>query len=138
MYAPIGTSMQSQEISNKKPDERKAFRSPIIILKVSEDGTREHLFGYARNISRSGLFITSINPRKPGEQYSISFKIPDTPICVRCRCEVIWMRKFKRNSTHDPGFGVRFLDLPEDAALALDKWILNQSAPGAGTALAKG
>ena len=121
--------MQPQEIPAKNSDERKDLRSPLIILKVSEDGTREHLFGYARNISRSGLFITSINPRKPGEQCVISFKIPNSPTGVRCRCEVIWMRNFQRKSKHEPGFGVRFLDLPEDSAQAIEHWVSNQYPP---------
>ncbi|MBI3609807.1 MAG: PilZ domain-containing protein [Nitrospirae bacterium] len=119
--------METEEQPQKAPDRRKALRSPIIVLKMSGEGEREHLFGYAKNISRSGLFIPSVNPRKPGEQFSISFRIPNTEIQVRCRCEIVWMREYRKKMSLESGYGVRFLDLPEDVAEAIDRWVKQQS-----------
>jgi uncharacterized protein (TIGR02266 family) len=103
------------------------LRSPIIVLKVSQESAREHLFGYAKNISRGGLFISSINPRTPGERFTISFRVPGTPINALCQCEVVWMRRFKKKMKLEPGYGIRFLDLPEDVAQAIDHWVTTQT-----------
>ena len=115
--------MELPETPKKIPDRRRAFRSPIVVFKVKEEDAGKYLFGYAKNISRSGLFITSINPRTPGEQFTISFQIPDTQISVRCRCEVVWMRKYDPEIKAEPGYGIRFLDLPEETAQAIDAWV---------------
>ena len=114
------------EAHQKIGDRRRALRSPIIVFKVKEEDDLGHLFGYAKNISRSGLFITSINPRSPGEQFTISFQIPDTDIRVRCRCEIVWRRVYDPNAKAEPGYGVRFLDLPGDTAQAIEEWAIQK------------
>ncbi|MBI5406705.1 MAG: PilZ domain-containing protein [Nitrospirae bacterium] len=111
----------------KPPDRRNDLREPIIVFKVVEDNNQEHLFGYAKNISRSGLFIASINPREPGEQFYITFQIPKTGIRARCQCEVVWIRRYKQGSTLEPGYGIRFLNLTDDIALAIDNWIARET-----------
>jgi c-di-GMP-binding flagellar brake protein YcgR len=118
--------MELPDTPKKTPDRRRALRSPIIIFKVEEEDDRGHLFGYAQNISCSGLFITSINPRTPGEQFTISFQIPDTQISVRCRCRVVWMRKYDPKIKAESGYGVRFLDIPEEVARAIDAWVIQR------------
>lgn len=119
-------TQENQESDQKIPDKRKMLRYPIIILKVTEEGLKEHLFGYAKNISRSGLFIQSVNPREPGEQFTISFQIPNTEIRVRCQCEVVWMRKYHLKDSVEPGYGVRFLDVSPGVADAIEQWIKQQ------------
>ncbi len=121
--------MENQEEESQIPkigDQRRMLRYPLIILKVTEEGRKEHLFGYAKNISRSGLFIQSVNPREPGEQFTISFQIPNTEIRVRCQCEVVWMRKYHPKVSVEPGYGVRFLDISADVADAIEQWIKQQ------------
>lgn len=119
---------ENQENVQKIPDKRKTLRYPIIILKVTEEGQKEHLFGYAKNISRSGLFIQSVNPREPGEQFTISFQISNTEIRVRCQCEVVWIRKYSRMNKSEPGYGVRFLDLSTGVSDAINLWIKQQKS----------
>ncbi len=120
-------TQENQENVQKVPDKRKTLRYPIIILKVTEEGKKEHLFGYAKNISRSGLFLQSVNPRGPGERFTISFHISNTEIRVRCQCEVVWMRKYHPKVSVEPGYGVRFLDLSTGVADAIEEWIKQQS-----------
>lgn len=110
------------------PNRRKNLRYPIIVLKIEEGSERQPLFGYARDISRGGLFIESINPRKPGDRYQIRFTLPEKGFEVRCRCEVVWMREYKKKAKLQPGYGVRFLDLPDDVAQRIDRWVGEQSA----------
>jgi len=119
---------EEQAQPQKIPDLRRMLRYPIIILKVGEEGRKEHLFGYAMNVSRGGLFIGSVNPRAAGEEFTISFQIPSTEIRVRCRCVVVWIRKYSRKNKSEPGYGVRFLDLSPGVGDAIDLWILQQKA----------
>lgn len=111
----------------KPADRRNDLREPIIVFKVVEDNNQQHLFGYAKNISRSGLFIASINPRETGERFYITFQIPKTGIRARCQCEVIWTRRYKQGSKLEPGYGIRFVNLPEDIASAIDDWIAKET-----------
>jgi len=119
-------NQQAQEKPKKAADKRRALRYPIIILKVTGGGQKQHLFGYAKNISRGGLFIQSVNPREPGERFVISFQIPNSEIKVRCKCEVVWIRKYNPKDKLEPGYGLRFLDLPAGVAEAIDDWIKKQ------------
>jgi len=119
--------MEKVERPEKPEDRRKYLREPIIIFKVTEEDERRYLFGYAKNISRGGLFISSINPRKSGERFHITFEIPRTDIRVRCLCEVVWTRKYDPGSKLEPGYGIRFLDLPDETAEAINRWVLEPS-----------
>ena len=115
--------MEDTKKPQKNADRRRYLRDPIIVFKVTEENSRHHLFGYAKDISRGGLFIASINPRHPGEMFHIAFQIPKSDIKVRCQCEVIWIRKYTPGSKLEPGYGIRFLDLPEDVAVAINDWV---------------
>ena len=127
--------MKETEEHQKPPDRRRYLRDPIIVFKIMEDTKIQPLFGYAKNISRGGFFIASINPRKPGESFKIFFQIPGTEsgtkprteINVRCQCEVVWARKYSKTDKLEPGYGVRFIDIPEDMAEAIDSWVSEQS-----------
>ena len=110
----------------ESPDRRKNLRIPLIVLKVTEETDRSTLFGYATQISRGGLFISSIRPRNLGERFRITFDIPNTKISIECECEVIWNRQFRLKSKLDPGYGIKFIDLPDSILTALDDWIAAQ------------
>ena len=118
--------MQEATNNQKIPERRKHLRNPIIVLKLAEESERNYFFGQASQISRGGLLIESLNPRKPGERSIITFQIPDTAIKVRCQCEVVWTRSYHSKSKMQPGYGIRFLDLPEPVAAAIDEWVISQ------------
>ena len=42
---------------------------------------------------------------------------------ARCECEVVWKRTWAKEDQHRPGMGLRFLDLPEEAATAIEEWV---------------
>lgn len=105
-------------------DSRKHLRSPLLVLRIKLDDGRKSFFGYAKNISRSGFFIASVNPREPGERFQVELVLP-APLLrvVQCTCEVVWKRHFSKNALHEPGMGLKFLDMPEETAEAIDRWI---------------
>ena len=119
---------QATQDSSQQPiqaHQRLALRSPLIILKVKLEAKRRSFFGYAKNISKGGMFISSVNPHDPGEQFLVELSLP-APIeqQVQCTAEVVWKRKFIPNATHKPGMGLRFLDLPTHVGEAIDDWII--------------
>jgi len=105
-------------------DQRKHLRSPLIVLRVKLDDGRKSFFGYAKNISRSGLFIASVSPKEPRERFQVELALP-APLkrTVQCTCEVVWKRDYSKGAPHEPGMGLKFLDLPDEVAEAIDRWI---------------
>jgi uncharacterized protein (TIGR02266 family) len=103
---------------------RKHLRSPMIVLNVVDAGGSKSFFGYGKNISRGGLFIGTVNPREPGACFRLEIPLP-APILkvVQVECEVVWHRQFSKGSTLEPGMGLKFLDLPEEEAEAIDQWV---------------
>lgn len=103
---------------------RRNLRSPLLVLKVRLDDGRKTFFGYAKNVSRGGIFIATVNPRDPGARFQVEIPLPP-PICrnVQCFCEVIWKRDFRPDSPFEPGMGLKFIDLPDELAERIDRWI---------------
>ncbi len=105
-------------------DRRRSLRAPLIVQRIRGDVGRTTFFGYARNISRGGLFISATSPRDEGSQFELEIPLPKPlDYTVRCACEVVWRRPWAKGLRMDPGMGLRFLDLPEDDAVAIDRWI---------------
>jgi Tfp pilus assembly protein PilZ len=100
----------------------------LIVEKIPCGDGQKSFFGYAKNISRSGLFISSVNPREPGEEFMIELTLPMKPRhMVRCRCEVIWKRHYQRKGTHEPGMGLKFLDITDIDGDKIDEWVTEQT-----------
>lgn len=110
--------------SQVQKDKRSTLRSPLIVEKLSCGDGRKTFFGYARNISCGGVFIATVSPREPGEQFDLQITLPPPAgLLLQCRCEVVWKRHFARGGKSEPGMGLRFLDLPPAQAAALEGWI---------------
>lgn len=111
----------------ENPGKRICRRGQLIEFKITEESGQGECFpGYAKNISRGGILIVSTNPREAGERFHITFQIPDTDITIRCQCEVVWTAKYDPETKLEPGYGIRFIDLPEDITIRIDNWVLFQ------------
>ena len=121
---------EEPETTNKKTqaDKRKNLRSPLLTLRVKLDDGGKVFFGYTKNISRSGMFISSINPKPQGEVYQVEIPLP-APInqTIQCACEVVWTRHFEKKSLYEPGMGLKFCGLSEDVAATIDRWVRETS-----------
>lgn len=108
-------------------DSRKNLRAPLIIQKVHIDGERPAFFGYSKNISKSGMFISTTKPIQAGEQIDLEFQLP-APLTgtARCCCEVVWKRPQGTHLPFEPGIGMKFIDMPVEISERLDKWIKEQ------------
>ena len=124
----FGSARKEDELASPPGDKRKNLRAELVVEKVNEQQRVRTLFGYATNISKSGMFIHTENPKQAGEQFELSFVLPP-PVDqqIRCHCEVVWQRMHQadRSSYIGPpaGMGLRFLDLPEKTASRIAKWV---------------
>lgn len=117
--------MSDGRIEFPPSNKRRYLRVSLVVTRVAASAAGRVFFGYADNISQSGMFIHTENPREPGSQVEVEFELP-SPISrkVRVRCEVVWRRQHSTSSPYKPGMGLRFLDLPVDVARAIDDWAL--------------
>ncbi|PLX43509.1 MAG: pilus assembly protein PilZ [Deltaproteobacteria bacterium] len=117
--------MATKEPSTNRTANRRAYpRSPVVVREARYICGMEVFFGYAQNISRSGLFISTAKLREAGDIYEIQFSLPgESTRLFSCKARVVWSRGYRHNSTLPAGFGVEFLDLPEKDAIYIDKWV---------------
>lgn len=119
---------ENPEYEAKQLNQRRATRAPLIVEKIPCGDGRKTLFGYAKNISRGGIFIATLKPREPGEEFMIELTLPMVPrYTLRCRCEVVWTRHFQRKDSNEPGMGLRFLELAAADGDKIDEWIMQQT-----------
>ncbi len=124
--------MRRKTAEDPPPADRRAHpRSPVVVREARCIAGIDVFFGYATNVSRSGLFINSPRTRKPGEVFELRFSLPGDDHVFACRAEVVWSRHYATGSHDPPGFGLRFLDLPEDEADRIDAWMEARAADGA-------
>ncbi len=115
------------------PADRRAHpRSPVVVREARCIAGMEVFFGYATNISRSGLFISSPRVRSPGEVFEIRFRLPGVERTFSCRARVVWVRPYRHGSPLPPGFGLQFQDLPDEDSRAIDEWVGRNPEPPPG------
>lgn len=105
-------------------DKRSRLRAPLLVLKVRLDDGGKVFFGYARNISRSGIFIASANPRTPGSRFQLEMALAaPLNLTFQATAEVVWKREFSLKSQYEPGMGLKFIDLPEGVGERIEEWV---------------
>ncbi len=104
-----------------RPNRRKDLRKHLLVLRVSEKSSKT-FFGYAKNLSKGGMFISSTSPRRVGKEYEISFKFPGDGSETSCRCKVMWKREYSKKSSIEPGMGIMFLNLDEKTSDKINLW----------------
>ncbi len=99
-------------------------------FKVKVVGDCQSMYGYARDISRSGMQIRTFSllspvPKEAGEKIHVEFHLPSKGEDIRlsCRARVVW------NSVPPGGpktitlQGIRFEDIEPEAQEKIDTWI---------------
>lgn len=113
----------------KQKNQRRTVRAPLIVEKIPCEDGRKTFFGYAKDLSRGGLFIATVKPREPGEEFTLELTLPKpVSFTLRCRCQVVWKRHFERKGRYEPGMGLRFLDLSAESAAKIDEWVTERTA----------
>lgn len=106
-----------------RSDRRKNLRRQILVLKVKGEDRKGAFFGYCKTVSRGGMFITSVNPRRLGEEFDITFMLTGDDLEIKCRCVVVWVREYDAYNRQEPGMGIKFVDLGEEIKDRIDAWM---------------
>lgn len=107
----------------KTSNKRRYLRVPLLVTKVKVDQEGKVFFGYAKNISRVGIFIQTINPKNEGERFKIEFQLPRKGGNISCMMEVVWKRSYQAHCEYEPGMGLKFIDLSEEMSDMLERWV---------------
>ncbi|MEE9614622.1 MAG: PilZ domain-containing protein [Thermodesulfobacteriota bacterium] len=107
-------------------DRRKNLRVQLLVLRIKGEagveGDKNVFFGYAKNLSRSGMFISTVNPRRTNDEFDITFKLPDGGGEAKCRCRVMWTRDYNPKTRLEGGMGIHFIDLDGKVADRINDW----------------
>jgi uncharacterized protein (TIGR02266 family) len=104
-------------------ERRRNLRAPIPVRRLKVGGSGNVFFGYAGDISASGMFISTVNPRRRGEQFSLQFSLPGQAAPISVTAEVVWIREHSAGEEFPPGMGIRFLEIDERAAAAIRDFV---------------
>ncbi|TAN60732.1 hypothetical protein EPN18_08030 [bacterium] len=106
-----------------RSNRRKTLRKHLLVLKVKGVDEKGVFFGYGKTLGRDGMFITTVNPKKAGEEFDICFKLATEDIEVKSRCRVVWARGFDPSLKKEPGMGIQFVDLMSEVRDKIDEFI---------------
>lgn len=106
-----------------RPNRRGEVRH-LLVQKVT--GSANTFLGYAKNLSRGGIFISTVNPKDINTALTVNFKIPDSEIYITCDARVTWIKDFDPEKRIDPGMGLEFSDLSIEAREGIDNWLASK------------
>lgn len=116
------SSDEKQKLSPMRAERRAALRSGLLVVRV-EHGETNTFFGYANSLGKLGMGIPTINPRKFGSEYDLSFKFPGDGTELRCRGRVVWVNETDPEPGKNPGMGIEFIDLDKDTGDKIEEWV---------------
>ena len=97
-------------------------RSHVLVTRAKIGDERKYFFGYARDVSRSGVFVKIVTPKNPGEVFRVEFTLPRADFTIKCMAEVVWSRS-SPDAHKEPGMGMRFIDLDPLMQDKIDEWV---------------
>lgn len=87
-------------------------------------------WGWARNVSRGGIYVEHERPFEPDTELEIEFQMPETRQCVAPTARVVWRRL--ASPTERPGMGLQFLKLDREQAQLLEDYVYELAEPEEG------
>jgi uncharacterized protein (TIGR02266 family) len=115
--------MPEQADSVAADNRRRRAARYSVDLDVTMSSDHNFYAGFAENISSGGLFVATYVKRPRGDRMEIVLNLPGMPEPIRAVGEVRWLRDFSEQSNVPPGLGVRFVELPEAAAVAIETFL---------------
>lgn len=97
-------------------EKRRELRVPLRLVRVNMEARKDVFFGYAKNISASGLFVPTVNPKAVGEKFRLKFALPDSKREIIVTAEVVWNRRFSEAGEYEPGMGIKFIEISDEDA----------------------
>lgn len=112
-------------MESKFIERRKEYRLPFADKVIFTDGTRSWT-AYAINVSRGGVFVTSLDPLPIDTTVNLAFMLPNHPtsLCLKAKCAHI---VFDRQRCEvECGMGFAFLEINDSHKSILNLHITNQ------------
>jgi Tfp pilus assembly protein PilZ len=100
-------------------ERRKQYRLPFEDKVIFTDGTRS-LTAYASNISKGGLFVTSVEPYPIDTKGFMAFFLPGQDKCLSFKAKVVHIVFDKQRCEVDNGMGFMFSEVTEDQQAILN------------------
>lgn len=120
---PREEAVFSAKADSTTPDQRRRAPRYSVDLDITMSSDHNFYAGFAENISSGGLFVATHVKRPRGDRLDIVINIPGRAEPIRVVGEVRWSREYSEHSNVPPGFGVRFVDLPERDAKVIDAFL---------------
>ncbi len=111
------------DISRVQKERRKELRTHLRIYMIKIETQRDVFFGYAKNISASGLFVPTVNPKKVGERFKLKFRLPDSNKDIVVLAEVVWSRTYSNSNEFEPGMGIKFVEISDEDAESIRNFV---------------
>lgn len=111
--------MEEEQVNN-----RSKLRVPILVTHVTARSEGKTFFGYAKNISCTGMFIQSINPKEPGEQFEVEFSLAGTDDILSSNVVVVWNQGYTKGlAKNPPGMGLKFVEMNPGFSAKIAQWV---------------
>jgi uncharacterized protein (TIGR02266 family) len=79
--------------------------------------------GLTQDISTGGLFVATHRLRKIGDRMVLKFGLPNWQQPLVVDAEVRWIREAGAHTDSPPGMGLKFLNLPAQARMAIANFL---------------
>jgi len=118
-------------MGNRASSIRRTLRVPLPVQTINpEDAGPPQFLGYLSNVSETGVFVQSVNPRAVGTRLAIQLRLPGLDDRLRCRlAEIVWTRPVPGRSGA-AGMGIRFLELPDPSRSTLRRFCMSGGPRG--------
>ena len=83
----------------------------------------------SRNLSRTGMFLQSEDPRPSGSRFEFVLQLGDDFNLVQGQAEVVWTRRVSEGADRPPGMGIRFLSLDRTSEGVLRRLVREHTEP---------
>ncbi len=108
-------------------ERRKEYRLPFNEKIIFTDG-KKSMTAYATNLSRGGVFVTSLEPYPIDTDGFVAFFLPGQPTCLAVKAKVVHIVFDRQRCEIECGMGFQFQDLNESQKSLLNLQILNEQS----------
>jgi Tfp pilus assembly protein PilZ len=108
-------------------ERRKEYRLPFNQKIIFTDG-KNSMTAYAANLSRGGVFVTSLEPYPIDTNGFIAFFLPGQPTCLCVKAKVVHIVFDRQRCEVECGMGFQFQELNESQKSLLNLQILNDQS----------
>ncbi len=121
--ADLAVRSRDRRVHNRLADDH--------FIRCRQTTSPSSVLAYLGNLSEGGLFVRTPQLLKPGAEVDLDFnlELDEQWFQVCCPAEVVWMAQDDKEFELGPGFGVRFVDAPDEVVEMVQQVIGQQDDP---------